>query len=77
MTTFHPFESDDLLVLKLNDDRLLCMLNYSSYPWLIPYPLRESSETAHQVDSSPTIGVLHEYRELSPYNVAQHYTPDE
>jgi hypothetical protein len=30
MKTFHPFESDDLLVPKLNDGRLLCMLNHSS-----------------------------------------------
>ena len=30
--TFHPSESDDLPILKQNDDRLLYMLNYSSCP---------------------------------------------
>ena len=56
-------------------DDLLHMTTCPFYLWLIPYPLRESSKTTHQVNSSPLTGVLHESRGLRPHHINQHSPP--
>ena len=61
---------------KPNNDRLSSMHNHPSCPWLIPYPLRECSGTAHQVESSPSTGSLRESREVRPCSHIQYYTPN-
>ena len=49
---------------------------HPSCPWLILYPLRECSRTAHQVKPPPSTSSLRESGKARPCNHVWHYTPN-